>query len=227
MQDALSKDFGPEAVKYKPGRGGSGKLAYVSHGMINKRLNDVDPDWHAAMVERWITEAGGALHCLGGVMRLTVGGVTREEAGGPARLTTLADDLKNTYSDCLKRCAMRFGVALSLWESAEEGDEDAMPWVKGEEGVGPDFNRLPPTPRAPVQQRPPQRAQQAPQAAPVVLTEAQNKALADARDSAEASVGYEATKAGYSHSRTAQRPSNGRRSDAAGTRSNAIGIRPV
>lgn len=41
----------------------------------------------------------------------------------------------------------------------------------------------------------PQRAEQVTQPAPVVLTEAQNKALADARDSAEAGVGYEATKA--------------------------------
>jgi len=150
MQDALSKDFGPEMIRYKPGRGGSGKLPYVSHGAVTKRLNDVDPDWYPEMVERWITETGGALHCVGGVMRLTVGGVTREEAGGPARLTTLADDLKNTYSDCLKRCAMRFGVALSLWESAEENDEDAQP--------------APDTPRpSSVQPRPAERAQQAPQ----------------------------------------------------------------
>ena len=182
MQDALSKDFGPEMIRYKPGRGGSGKLPYVSHGAVTKRLNDVDPDWYPEMVERWITETGGALHCVGGVMRLTVGGVTREEAGGPARLTTLADDLKNTYSDCLKRCAMRFGVALSLWESAEENDEDAQ---GAQDAPRPDS--------AP--QRPAQEVSEASPPAVVTLTEPQKKTLADAWDMAEARDTYGAVKA--------------------------------
>ncbi len=162
MQEQLSRDFGPEAIRQKKGQGGR-LMDYVSHGMVTKRLNDVDPDWQCEMVERWITDTNGTLNCRGGVMRLTVGGVTREEAGGPARLTTLADDLKNTYSDCLKRCAMRFGVALSLWESAEENDDDAMPYIKGAEGVGPWDKDIPATPRAPTQQRPAERAQQSPQ----------------------------------------------------------------
>ena len=125
LQDALSKPFGHEAIRQKRGQGGR-TMDYVSHGMVTKRLNDIAPDWTAEMVERYVVETDGKLHCLGGVMRLTIGGVTHEEAGGPARLTSLADDLKNTYSDCLKRCAMRFGVALDLWESAEENDEDAQ-----------------------------------------------------------------------------------------------------
>lgn len=125
LRDALSRSFGPEAVRTKKGQGGRA-MDYVSHGMVTKRLNDVAPDWTAEMIERWITETNGTLHCLGGIMRMTIGGVTREEAGGPTRLTTLADDLKNTYSDCLKRCAMRFGVALDMWESADENDEDAQ-----------------------------------------------------------------------------------------------------
>jgi hypothetical protein len=125
-RDALSKPFTGDIVRQKKGQGGR-LMDYVSHGGVTKRLNEVAPDWEATMVERFIVGDGDKLHCLGGVMRLTIGGVTREEAGGPARLTTLADDLKNTYSDCLKRCAMRFGVALDLWESAEEHDEDAQP----------------------------------------------------------------------------------------------------
>lgn len=121
---ALSRPFAGEAVRQKRGQGNR-MMDYVSHGMVTKRLNDVYPGWHAEMVEKWIVGDGDKLHCLGGVMRMTIGGVTREEAGGPTRQGTLADDLKNTYSDCLKRCAMRFGVALDMWESAEENDEDA------------------------------------------------------------------------------------------------------
>jgi hypothetical protein len=115
------------------------------------------------MVERFIVGDGDKLHCLGGVMRLTIGGVTREEAGGPARLTTLADDLKNTYSDCLKRCAMRFGVALDLWESAEENDEDAQgDGVADKDGAL--FGSERPQRPAP---RPQERPAPAPPAAPV------------------------------------------------------------
>lgn len=122
---ALARPFSGEMVRQKKGQGGR-LMDYVSHGGVTKRLNDAAPDWTAVMVERWIVGDGDKLHCLGGVMQLTIGGVMREEAGGPTRLATLADDLKNTYSDCLKRCAMRFGVALDMWESAEEDDEDAQ-----------------------------------------------------------------------------------------------------
>lgn len=126
LRDALRKPFDPGVVREKKGQGGR-MMDYVSHGAVTKRLNDVAPGWKAVMVERYITGEGDKLHCLGGVMQMTIAGVTREEAGGPTRLGTLADDLKNTYSDCLKRCAMRFGVALDMWESAEENDEDAQP----------------------------------------------------------------------------------------------------
>ena len=175
--DGLTEPFDRAVIKKKPGsKPGATKFKpasdYVSHGLVTKRLNAVCPGWSSRVVE-WHTfiDGRGELVCAGVTLEITIPGAgSHQEFGKSANRLGFGDDAKNALSDALKRCAMRFGVAIDLWESAEEDDEDAMPWVKGAEGVGPDFNNLPPTPRAPVQQRPPQRAQQAPQPAAAPAT---------------------------------------------------------
>lgn len=129
MQKILSTPFPATKVKKKPGPGGR-SLDYISHGLITERLNGADPDWSWDVVTEHIYyDEQKRPHCAGVTIRLTVGGVTRIEAGGPQRQETLANELKNAYSDALKRGAMRFGVALSVWENLIDavGDEDVYP----------------------------------------------------------------------------------------------------
>lgn len=128
IQTALEKPFPPDKVKTKPGRGrDGGRLSYISHGLITERLTDADPAWSSERIAtHTYTGADGLLHCAGVEIALTVGGVTRVESGGPQRQDGFANEIKNSYSDALKRGAMRFGVALANWESLidAEGDED-------------------------------------------------------------------------------------------------------
>lgn len=128
---ALEKPFPADKVKTKTGQGGR-KMSYISHGLITERLNDTDPSWSSRRIAtHTYTGADGALHCAGVELELTVGGVSRVESGGPQpphpqRPTHFGDEIKNAYSDALKRAAMRFGVALGNWETLidAEGDED-------------------------------------------------------------------------------------------------------
>ncbi len=134
---ALAKPFPDAKVKQKPGQGGR-LMAYISHGLVTERLNEVDPGWSWRVLQTFTYtkdekdkqgQIAERVHCEGVLIEMTVGGVTRVEAGGPQRQDGFANELKNALSDALKRGAMRFGVALSMWESLidAEQDEDVHP----------------------------------------------------------------------------------------------------
>jgi hypothetical protein len=126
LRKKLDKPFPADKVKTKPGQGGR-KMSYISHGLITERLNDTDPGWSSRHIAtHTYTGADGSLHCAGVELAVTIGGVERVESGGPQRASHFTDEIKNAYSDALKRAAMRFGVALGMWETLvdAEGDED-------------------------------------------------------------------------------------------------------
>lgn len=125
----LTRPFPPGKVKTKRGQG-QRMMSYISHGLVTERLNEADPQWSSEMVaEHTYLDPNGVLHCAGVTIRLTVNGVSRVESGGPQRQDGFTNEIKNAYSDALKRAAMRFGVALAMWESLidAEFDEDANP----------------------------------------------------------------------------------------------------
>lgn len=137
---ALSEPFPANVIRHKPGGGQRGSLAYVSHGLVTKRLNDVAPGWSTRLLETVLNGTGDVQAV---VLELTINGVSRVEAGAPSAFRDPHNDLKNAFSDALKRCAMRFGVALDLWESMDEGDEDAA------HSAAPPANAPQPRPAAP------------------------------------------------------------------------------
>lgn len=139
MRKALEKPFPADKVKTKTGQGGR-KMSYISHGLITERLNDTDPSWLSRHVATHAyTGPDGMLHCAGVEIEVTIGGVSRVEAGGPQRQDGFANEIKNAYSDALKRAAMRFGVALGMWETLvdAEGDEDYHPEGVPEQPAAP------------------------------------------------------------------------------------------
>ena len=105
--------FPPEIIKQK---GGSFAADYVDHGHVTERLLQIDPEW---TWEPCATDENGVpiLVVLGQMSylwgRMTVCGVTRIDVGSVE--TKKNEVLKEAVSDCIKRCAMRFGVALHLW----------------------------------------------------------------------------------------------------------------
>ena len=126
--ETLSAAFDRSLIRMKPG-GKRPATPYISHGLVTKRLNDVTPDWTSRVVEmHTYVDGNGVLQCAGVTLELTIPGVgSRQEFGTSANRNGFGADAKNAMSDALKRCAMRFGVALDLRESAEENDEDAQP----------------------------------------------------------------------------------------------------
>jgi hypothetical protein len=106
---ALRKPFPPEQIGHLP-KGGK-MLDFAGHAVVTDRLLQVDPEYEFGPVMNAnhvpIVRPGGrsgeeVLYAL------TVCGVTRHEWGdGP--------NMKECSSDAIRRCAMRFGVALDLW----------------------------------------------------------------------------------------------------------------
>jgi hypothetical protein len=124
----LSEPFDQAMIQYKP-KGGR-QMAFVSHGLVNKRLNKEAPGWSSRIIASGVdvtqNPKGGLLYTADVTLELTVAGVTRAEVGTNNQpVADRGQALKSAASDALKRAAMRFGVALDLWESLDEQDEDA------------------------------------------------------------------------------------------------------
>jgi hypothetical protein len=123
----LTTPFPATKIKTKPGRGGSRPMTFISHGLITERLNQAAPKWTTERIAtHTYTGQDGQLHCAGVEILMCIGEQCHAEAGGPQRQDGFANEIKNAYSDALKRCAMRFGVALEMWEQLIDamGDED-------------------------------------------------------------------------------------------------------
>ncbi|TXH50934.1 MAG: DUF1018 domain-containing protein [Desulfurellales bacterium] len=182
-RDILSRPFPLEKVKQKRGQGNR-TMNYISHGLVTERLNEADPNWSSEVVAEHIYhDSHGVPHCAGVTIRLTVHGVTRVEAGGPQRQDGFTNEIKNAYSDALKRAGMRFGVALEMWESLldAEGDEDYDEPGALHSATPPRAANVSRFPQQglerPVQAPQSDHGQQRPQAGPGAITDAQKRFL--------------------------------------------------
>jgi hypothetical protein len=116
----LRAPFPPEQIGKLP-KGGI-QLDYVSHAWVTDRLLQVDPEWSW---EPMAVDAYGApmIDDRGGLwIRLTVLGITRIGYGNG----TGPEAVKIAIGDAIRNAAMRFGVALDLWEKeTPEWEQDA------------------------------------------------------------------------------------------------------
>lgn len=129
----LARRFPASLVKKAP----QGKYGdYVPHSIVNERLLEVLGPFdfqlvqvirgHAPELKTKTTTYPARADAIVGVvarMTATIDGrsVTVEEVGtedNPA-MKTDAENLKNSMSDALKRCAMRFGLGLHLWSQRD------------------------------------------------------------------------------------------------------------
>lgn len=95
-------------------------LDYVGHAYVTERLLRVDPTWNWQPL---LTDQHGQPAHLQGVfwIRLTVCGVTRLGVGDAAKKMGTGDWWKEAYGDALRNAAMRFGVAVQLWQRERHG----------------------------------------------------------------------------------------------------------
>ncbi len=105
---------------------GNIQLDYVGHAEITRILTEIDPLWKleplkidddglpAYRVENGMAHMMGALTLLGHT-RLGVGSAPHNKQ----------DLLKELWSDLIRNCSMRFGIAVSLWSKEEWGGDTA------------------------------------------------------------------------------------------------------
>ena len=116
----LNKPFDPNQIKQRPGSHGR-TLSYVDIAAVIARLNEVfDHDWSFDVERHEIHE--GEVIVLG---KLSAGGVTKMAFGGSSvtidkqgQIVSIADDLKASSSDCLKKAASLLGIGLHLYGGA-------------------------------------------------------------------------------------------------------------
>ncbi len=105
--NGLRKPFPPELIGKLPGSAKRPALDYVGHAAVTDRLNQCAPGWEFVVLDRFDTGDSSWVHA-----RMAIDGVSRDEYGE-------GDDPKKAISDALKRCAMRWGVALDLWSKED------------------------------------------------------------------------------------------------------------
>lgn len=80
-------------------------VAYVQHTDVYARIEQIDPAWSFQVTSLQPIKDGVSVRG-----NMTIKGVTRENAGE-------GGDEKSAISDCIKRCAMLFGVGRYLYDS--------------------------------------------------------------------------------------------------------------
>ncbi len=125
--EQLREPFPPERVLQLPATAKRPELDYVGHADVTDRLLTVDPawswEWGVNDPQTGLPSKALSLTLEGDEwalwMALTVCGSTKRDVGYASADTPEA--LKHAISDALRRCAMRFGVALDLWEKDDRG----------------------------------------------------------------------------------------------------------
>lgn len=126
---------------------GNIQLSYVGHAEITRILTEIDPLWKlepikidddglpAYRVENGMAHMMGALTLLGHT-RLGIGSAPHNKQ----------DLLKELWSDLIRNCSMRFGIAVSLWSKEEwGGDSDVAPKKKAPAKKAPEPAPIPNT----------------------------------------------------------------------------------
>ena len=105
---------------------GNIQLDYVGHAEITRILTQIDPLWKLEPLK--IDDDGlpgyrvenGMAHMMGA---LTLLGHTRLGVGSAPH--NKQDLFKELWSDLIRNCSMRFGIAVSLWSKEEWGGDTA------------------------------------------------------------------------------------------------------
>ena len=134
-QEVLQREFPEKLIKQRKGRGG-GQWDYIEAAQVITRLNEAfEGEWSFSIdsVER----IGDEILVQG---TLSAEGASKTQFGGKSvsfkkddSIVCIADDYKAAASDCLKKCATLYGVALHLYMD----EEDKQPAASGKQDDKP------------------------------------------------------------------------------------------
>lgn len=119
-KDVLTRPFGREEVRHRPGRAGESVVYVEGHLVVARLLEAFEEGFSFAVQEYKILDDEVLV-----LARITAGGVEKMAFGGSAitrarddrRPVSLVDDIKAAETDAIKRAARLFGVALTLHSS--------------------------------------------------------------------------------------------------------------
>tara|TARA_R100001460_G_scaffold8200_3_gene20425 strand:+ start:4530 stop:5054 length:525 start_codon:yes stop_codon:yes gene_type:complete len=133
QQIILSKPWNKKLVKNL--NKGFGNIDYVEHTQVTQKLIAVSPDWNFN-IEKYLEDT---VEDMNGIQRTFITGaqvsitmkidneyITRSEVGmcdkaffhsDPNKVHNNGQRAKECVSDAIKRCAMRFGVGLELYDT--------------------------------------------------------------------------------------------------------------
>ncbi len=124
----LEREFEPKLIKQRPGRSGQ-MLDYVETPSVIRRLNEAfDHNWSFEVASWQVMDTEVVV-----MGKLTSEGITKMQFGSSqltqsrqnGGLIAIGDDIKAAGSDCLKKCATLFGVALHLYSESEAATKSA------------------------------------------------------------------------------------------------------
>ncbi len=128
-RELLEKPFGPEQIKQREGN--FGILDYVEGHTVIQRLNDAfDADWSFVIVKHEIIKETDEVIVLGELgadnIRKTQFGSSRiTRARNTGEMLSLADDLKASATDSLKKCATMLGIGLHLYNKTGANNQSS------------------------------------------------------------------------------------------------------
>lgn len=133
QQQLLSKPWNKKLIKSL--NKGFGNIDYVEHTQVTQKLIAISPDWNFS-IDKYIEDT---VEDMNGIQRTFITGaqvtitmkvddqyLTRSEVGmcdkpffhsDPNKVHNNGQRAKECVSDAIKRCAMRFGVGIELYDT--------------------------------------------------------------------------------------------------------------
>src|SRR5574341_1870515 len=132
-------DTPPEFIKKRQGRGGK-EFTYVEGGYVVAKLNEAfsPVGWEFEVLEEKVVENSGKVSEVWVRGRLTVVDhkngyrVSKTQYGTHQHHdgNFIGDTLKSASTDCLKKCASYFGIALDVYWTQLDDDQERQ--IKGQ-----------------------------------------------------------------------------------------------
>ena len=134
VREILERPFAPEQIKQRQGNFGQ-TLDYIEGHEVIQRLNEAfDGDfsfeisWHDIRDDEVLVQG-----------RLVANGIAKEQFGGSkvskvretGAIISIADDMKASATDCLKKCATLLGVGLHLYRNDQPSQSWKQPQQSG------------------------------------------------------------------------------------------------
>ena len=123
LKSILDREFQPEQIKYRPGRGGK-QLSYIETASVISRLNEAfNHQWSWEIINSNIQDDQVIVN---GRLTVSIDGkdINKDAYGGQLiqKGSVIGDEYKAASSDALKKAATLLGIGLHLYREKSSGN---------------------------------------------------------------------------------------------------------